>query len=77
MARKKREFNVGCYLKQKGYNKHIANEINLKSGLGQAFLKEFYEPMTKGELYRFENGRPINLKEDFDKTERDYYNKKI
>lgn len=75
MARKKRPFDVGCYLQQKGYNKHLKDDT-YKSGIAEAFIKEYYEPLEAGLLYRFEEGRPINLKEELDELKREYLEKK-
>ena len=75
MSRKKRPFDVGCYLYQKGYNKNL-KDTPYKSGIYKAFIKEFYEPLEAGLLYKFEDGRPINLKEELDKIKIDYFKKK-
>ena len=76
MARIKRPYDVGCYLQQKGYNKNKRNSGSYTSSIAEAFIKEYYEPLEAGLLYRFEEGRPINLKEELDELKREYLEKK-
>ena len=79
MARIKRPYDVGCYLQQKGYNKNKRNSGSYTSPIAEAFIKEYYEPLEAGLLYRFEaegNINFINLKEELDELKREYIEKK-